>query len=263
MAFNGTGSNVTSLNASNISSGTVNTARLGSGTANNTTFLRGDSTYAGVTQAPNPLHGVQTFTSSGTFNVPTGVTNVKVTVIGAGGNGGNASGPGCNTTDGGGGGAGGYVVDYVGVTSGGTATVTVGTSAGTRTTSFAGATTLTASGGSNGTNASGATRGNLGASGASTIFGLTNYMPGAARDDDDRYEVNSQIIALTSQVVATSTASSWNHGLGAAGTLRVITAGATNQHIAIGYGCGGGGGNNVAGITTGGAGGDGVVIVEW
>lgn len=33
-------------NAANITSGTVATARLGSGTANNTTFLRGDQTYA-------------------------------------------------------------------------------------------------------------------------------------------------------------------------------------------------------------------------
>jgi hypothetical protein len=34
------------INASNISSGTVATARLGSGTANASTFLRGDQTYA-------------------------------------------------------------------------------------------------------------------------------------------------------------------------------------------------------------------------
>ena len=36
------------LNASQLASGTVPTARLGSGTANNTTFLRGDSTFAVV-----------------------------------------------------------------------------------------------------------------------------------------------------------------------------------------------------------------------
>ena len=49
------GANITSLNASAISSGTVPTARLGSGTANSSTFLRGDQTYAsGVSGPPGP-----------------------------------------------------------------------------------------------------------------------------------------------------------------------------------------------------------------
>ncbi len=42
----GNGATLTAINASNISSGTVATARLGSGTANASTFLRGDQTYA-------------------------------------------------------------------------------------------------------------------------------------------------------------------------------------------------------------------------
>jgi hypothetical protein len=47
----GAGGGLTGINASNISSGTVATARLGSGTANASTFLRGDQTYATPTTA--------------------------------------------------------------------------------------------------------------------------------------------------------------------------------------------------------------------
>ena len=47
-AFSGSGANITALNASNIASGTVPTARLGSGTASSSTFLRGDSTFQTV-----------------------------------------------------------------------------------------------------------------------------------------------------------------------------------------------------------------------
>jgi hypothetical protein len=42
----GNGVGISAINASNIASGTVATARLGTGTANATTYLRGDQTYA-------------------------------------------------------------------------------------------------------------------------------------------------------------------------------------------------------------------------
>jgi hypothetical protein len=62
VSVSGDGSAVTSLNASAIASGTVPTARLASGTANNTTYLRGDSTWAALT-APN--NGTLTMNVSG------------------------------------------------------------------------------------------------------------------------------------------------------------------------------------------------------
>jgi hypothetical protein len=44
--FSGSGASLTSLNATNLASGTVPTAQLGSGTPSSTTFLRGDQTWA-------------------------------------------------------------------------------------------------------------------------------------------------------------------------------------------------------------------------
>jgi hypothetical protein len=73
-----------------------------------------------ISEAPS---GVESFTSSGTFSVPTGITSVDVLVVGGGAGGG--------THHGGGGGAGGLIfVPNFSVTPGGTISVTVGCGGG-------------------------------------------------------------------------------------------------------------------------------------
>ncbi len=47
-----TSADLSSLNASNLTSGTVPTARLATGTANSTTYLRGDQTWQSISVTP-------------------------------------------------------------------------------------------------------------------------------------------------------------------------------------------------------------------
>lgn len=213
-----------------------------------------------ITEQTIAQRGYQVFTASGTFTPPQGVTKVKVTVIAAGGNGG----IGYNTTvggyseanPGGGGGAGGCVVTYVDVS--GACAVTIGTNAGTRTSSFAGNTTVSATGGSNGTNGSNtneqATNGTKGADGAYTVFGRTQYTVGLYRDSSGGYPGTAEIGSLVTQ-----TGGVHGHGYGAAGG-RASTG---NGIAAVGHGGGGGGGAGDADNRTGGLGSNGLVVVEW
>ena len=104
-------------------------------------FLREDATWAAP--AVGVLQG-QEFTSSGTYNVPSGVSMVWVTMIGAGGGGSSWTSAGAG---GGGGGAGELMVNHpVPVTGGGTVTVTIG-AAGTGAASGLGTATAGGNGG--------------------------------------------------------------------------------------------------------------------
>ena len=78
-AFSGSGANITALNASNLASGTVPSARLGSGTASSSTFLAGDSTFktvSGTTINNNADNKV--ITGSGTANTLNAEGNVYI-----------------------------------------------------------------------------------------------------------------------------------------------------------------------------------------
>ena len=75
----GNGSGLTDLNASNLASGTVPTARLGSGTASSSTFLRGDSTFATVTSTTiNSNADNRVITGSDTANTLNGESNQNI-----------------------------------------------------------------------------------------------------------------------------------------------------------------------------------------
>ena len=75
--FSGSGANLTNLDASDLASGTVPTARLGSGTASSSTFLAGDSTSKTITGTTiNNNADNRLITGSGTANTLNGETNL-------------------------------------------------------------------------------------------------------------------------------------------------------------------------------------------
>lgn len=263
-SFLGLATIASSGSASDLSTGTVGTARLGSGTASSSTYLRGDQTWSAVTILPGTQG--QVFTSTGTFTVPSGITAVKVTVIGAGGGGGASS---TASSGGSGGGGGGTSISYLtGLTPGDTITATVGTggaggSAG-GTSSFGAYCSATGGG------AGGANQGSAGSGGSGS--GGTINRTGGAGGSGFGYGVLSSTASGAGGGDLSSAFGFGSSELGCAtyrgcglfgqgGDGRVNSDGVGNAGET---GCGGGGGYKTGSTTrAGGAGGNGIIIVEW
>ena len=143
--------------------------------------------------------GIQEFTSSGTFQVPTGVSTLRVDAYGAGGGGGGGSPTAC----GGGGGGGAYAGGVITVSPGAVLTIVIGKggarglagdpagagSAGgaSRILTSSGVVVFSASGGQGGHGASGSTGGSGGTGGARGKFGSISHagQNGTAGDSMD------------------------------------------------------------------------------
>lgn len=226
----------------------------------------------------------QVFTSSGTFTVPTGVSAVKVTVIGGGG-----GGAGGNQVCCGGGGGGGVAVRWVtGLTPGGTVAVTVGAAGtggvggagGTGTAGAAGGTssfgTYASATGGAGSPAGVLGAGNLGGAGGSGSNGDINITGGSG---------GKSPVAFSGGGGGGSLGQSGASGLGSINGLdntRIFPGGAGYLggrggdgsfvestinlvgEAATGWGNGGGGpGLGNTSSNNGGAGTAGIVLVEW
>ena len=176
------------------------------------------------------------FTSSGTFTIPSGITKVKMTVVGGGGPGSVQS----SNQGGVGGSGGGAAIKWLsGLTPGNTLTVTVGGSGGTS--SVASGTQTIAT--------------------VSATGGADNYAPGGLGSNGDM-NIRGNPGGLG------SFAGSGGQGYGGGGGSSIFggggaagTGGAGNGQPGGAYGGGGGGGGQSGG--SGGAGASGVVLFEY
>jgi hypothetical protein len=194
---------------------------------------------------------VQVFPSNGTFTIPTGVTLVKVTVVGGGGAGGGGTIT-ANNAGQGGGSAAATVKWLSGLTPGNTLAVTIG----------AGGTGVSAANGNPGGVSSVASGTQIittlsanGGTGGQTF----NLGPGSGGAAGVNGDLN----------LGGNTGGFFNANNGGAGAGSIFAGGAiitpagTNGAAGMSPGAGGSGGGSGSGNSTGGAGANGVVIFEW
>lgn len=217
----------------------------------------------------------QVFTSSGTFTVPSGVSSVKVTVLGGGGGGGAVA---SNYTTSSGGGGGGYAFKYItGLVSGAAITVTVGNGGAS------GAAGGTSSFGAYCSATGGATGASRGLSAGTTVGGNGGTGTGDVAISGSRggsctvstYSVSCATHFQFSPGQGGSTGgnstTTFNNTTGILGGSGGASPGTGNDEIgpnrtgiaALLYGNGGSGAFRWNATTLAGAGSNGIVIVEW
>ena len=262
------GTSTSTLTANNVllGNGTSAVQVVAPGTTGNLLTSNG-TTWTSAAAASTYIGGRgQVFTADGTFTVPTGVTAVKVTVIGGGGNGASITATGgCGA---GGGGAGTAIEFVTGLTPGGTVAVTVGTAGNTSSfgafCSATGGTSVAVNG----------TTGGAGGAGSGGDINLTGGT-GAARDPQAEQTgagggttsagiIGINYSAACQSLQTKSVAGAGMFGAGGAGKTKGDVVGAQNGNAATGFGNGGGGScSSNATDATGGAGSGGIVIVEF
>jgi len=209
----------------------------------------------------------QVFTSTADFTVPTGVTAVKVTVIGGGGNGASVTSTGLAGA--GGGGAGTAIEFVTGLTPGATVTVTVGTAGNTSSFgSFCSATggTSVATNGTTGGAGGAGSGGNInltGGAGANNSYDSAS-MSGAGGGTISAAERSIEFTISCSNPKFLGVPGVGMFGVGGISKNKGDVTGAQTGGAASGFGNGGGGGctSNTT-DATGGAGSAGIVIVEF